>query len=124
MSGSDGDGGERPGASSLALSSSDWRRAMPSYIVLMNWTDQGVKSFRDSVDRAEAAEIVLSPVGIRFTDVRWTVGAYDLIATLETPDEETLAAALLTLAAQGNLRTTTLRAFTSEEMRGVIAKAT
>jgi uncharacterized protein with GYD domain len=97
---------------------------MPSYIVLMNWTDQGVKSFRDSVDRAEAAEIVLSPVGIRFTDVRWTVGAYDLIATLEAPDEETLAAALLTLAAQGNLRTTTLRAFTSEEMRGVIAKAT
>jgi uncharacterized protein with GYD domain len=97
---------------------------MPSYVVLMNWTDQGVKNFRDSVDRADTAEIVLSPVGIRFTDVRWTVGAYDVIATLEAPDEETLAAALLTLAAQGNLRTTTLRAFTAEEMRGVIAKAT
>jgi uncharacterized protein with GYD domain len=53
----------------------------------------------------------------------WTVGAYDLIATLEAPDEETLAA-LLTLAAQGNLRTTTLRAFTANEMKGVIAKAT
>ena len=97
---------------------------MPSYIALMNWTDQGVKSFKDSVDRADAAEIALSPVGIRFTDLRWTVGAHDLIATLETPDEETLAAALLTLAAQGNLRTTTLRAFTGGEMRGVIARAT
>lgn len=97
---------------------------MPSYIVLMNWTDQGVKSFKDSVDRADAAEIALSPAGIRFTDLRWTVGAHDLIATLEAPDEETLVAALLTLAAQGNLRTTTLRAFTAEEMRGVIAKAT
>jgi uncharacterized protein with GYD domain len=97
---------------------------MPSYIVLMNWTDQGVKSFKDSVDRADAAEVALSPAGISFTDIRWTVGAHDLIATLEAPDEETLAAALLTLAAQGNLRTTTLRAFTAEEMRGVIAKAT
>ena len=97
---------------------------MPSYIVLMNWTDQGVKSFKESVDRADAAEIALNPAGIRFTDIRWTVGAHDLIATLEAPDEETLAAALLTLAAQGNLRTTTLRAFTADEMRRVIAKAT
>jgi uncharacterized protein with GYD domain len=97
---------------------------MPSYIVLMNWTDQGVKSFKDSVDRADAAEIALSPAGIKFTDLRWTVGAHDLVATLEAPDEETLAAALLTLAGQGNLRTTTMRAFTAEEMRGVIAKAT
>jgi uncharacterized protein with GYD domain len=97
---------------------------MPSYIVLMNWTEQGVKSFRDSVDRADAAEVALSPAGIRFKDLYWTVGPYDLVATLEAPDGETLAAALLTLAAQGNLRTTTLRAFSAEEMRGVIAKAT
>jgi uncharacterized protein with GYD domain len=97
--------------------------AMPSYITLMNWTDQGVKTFKDSVDRADAAEVALSPAGIRFKDMYWTVGAYDLIATFEAPDEETLAAALLTLAAQGNLRTTTLRAFTGDEMRGVIAKA-
>jgi len=97
---------------------------MPSYITLMNWTDQGVKSFKDSVDRANAAEVALSPAGIKFKDVYWTVGAYDLIATFEAPDEETLAAALLTLAAQGNLRTTTLRAFTADEMRRVIANAT
>lgn len=96
---------------------------MPSYITLMNWTEQGVKSFKDSVDRAEAAEIALSPVGIRFKDLYWTIGAYDLVATFEAPDEETLAAGLLALAAQGNLRTTTLRAFTAAEMRGVIAKA-
>ena len=97
---------------------------MPSYITLMNWTDQGVKSFKDSVDRAEAAEVALSPAGINFKDLYWTVGAYDLIATFEARDEETLASALLALAAQGNLRTTTLRAFTADEMRGVIAKAT
>jgi len=97
---------------------------MPSYITLMNWTDQGVRTFRDSVDRADAAEVALAPAGIRFKDLYWTVGAYDLVATFEAPDEETLVAALLTLAAQGNLRTTTLRAFSSDEMKGVIAKAT
>ncbi|MGD0387011.1 MAG: GYD domain-containing protein [Solirubrobacteraceae bacterium] len=97
---------------------------MPSYIALMNWTDQGVKTFRDSVERADAAEIALSPAGIKFKDLYWTVGSHDLVAIFEAPDDETLAAALLTLAAQGNLRTTTLRAFTAEEMKGVIAKAT
>lgn len=97
---------------------------MPNYVTLMNWTDQGVKSFKDSVDRAEAAEVALAPAGIKFKDIYWTVGAYDLVATFEAPDAETLAAALLALAAQGNLRTTTLRAFTAEEMRGVIARAT
>ena len=97
---------------------------MPSYVVLMNWTDQGVKTFRDSVERADAAEIALSPAGIKFKDLYWTVGSHDLVAIFEAPDDETLAAALLTLAAQGNLRTTTLRAFTAEEMKGVIAKAT
>jgi uncharacterized protein with GYD domain len=65
----------------------------------------------------------LSPAGISFKDVYWTVGAHDLVAIIEAPDDATLAAALLTLAAQGNLRTTTARAFTAEEMRGVIAKA-
>ena len=97
---------------------------MPTYITLMNWTDQGVKSFKDSVERAAVAEVALNPVGITFKDLYWTVGAYDLIATLEAPDEETLAAGLLALAAQGNLRTTTMRAFTANEMKDVIAKAT
>jgi uncharacterized protein with GYD domain len=97
---------------------------MPSYVTLMNWTDQGVKTFRDTVDRASAAEVALNPAGIKFKDLYWTVGEYDLIAILDAPDEESLAAALLVLAAQGNLRTTTLRAFTADEMKDVIAKAT
>jgi uncharacterized protein with GYD domain len=97
--------------------------AMPTYVTLFNWTDQGVKSFKDSVDRAETAEEALGAAGITFNQLHWTVGAYDLVATVEAPDDETLAATLLTLAAQGNVRTTTLRAFTAEEMRAIIAKA-
>ena len=96
---------------------------MPSYVALMNWTDQGIKSFKDSVDRAETAKAAFAQAGMTFESLHWTVGQYDLVAIVDAPDGETLAAALLRLGAQGNLRTTTLRAFTAEEMKGVIAKA-
>jgi uncharacterized protein with GYD domain len=96
---------------------------MPHYIALMNWTEQGIKTFEASVERSEEAEAAMAAAGIKFKDIYWTIGAYDLIAILEAPDPETLTAALLKLGSQGNLRTSTLRAFTAEEMRGIIAKA-
>jgi uncharacterized protein with GYD domain len=96
---------------------------MPAYIALIDWTDQGVSNFKDSVDRYEAAQSAFESLGVRFTDVRWTLGAHDIVASIEAPDDETLAAALLAVAAQGNIRTTTLRAFTGEEMRSIIDKA-
>jgi uncharacterized protein with GYD domain len=57
-----------------------------------------------------------------FTNVWWTLGAHDIVATVEAPDDDTLAAALLAVAAQGNLRSETLRAFSREEMRAIISK--
>jgi uncharacterized protein with GYD domain len=89
----------------------------------MNWTDQGVKAFKDSVDRADAARDALAGQGIDLGQIYWTVGAYDLVCITEAPDEVTLSAALLSLAAQGNLRTTTMRAFTGGEFRSVIEAA-
>jgi uncharacterized protein with GYD domain len=96
---------------------------MPHYVLLMNWTDQGVKAFKDSVDRADAARDALAGQGIDLGQIYWTVGAYDLVCITEAPDEVTLSAALLSLAAQGNLRTTTMRAFTGGEFRSVIEAA-
>ncbi len=96
---------------------------MPAYIALIDWTDQGVRDFKDTVDRYEAAQSAFESLGVRFTDVWWTLGTHDIVATVEAPDDETLAAALLSVAGQGNIRTTTLRAFTREEMRTVIGKA-
>ena len=96
---------------------------MPAYIALIDWTDQGVRDFKDTVDRYEAAQSAFESLGVRFTDVWWTLGTHDIVATVEAPDDETLAAALLSVAAQGNIRTTTLRAFTREEMRTVLSKA-
>jgi uncharacterized protein with GYD domain len=90
---------------------------MPAYIALIDWTDQGVRDFKDTVDRYEAAQSAFESLGVRFTDIWWTLGTHDIVATVEAPDDETLAAALLSVAGQGNIRTTTLRAFTREEMR-------
>ena len=96
---------------------------MPTYVSLLNWTDQGVRNFKDSVDRYEAAQAAMSESGVSFKDVYWTVGPYDIVAVVEGPDDETATAALLSVAAQGNIRSTTMRAFTVDEMRSVIQKA-
>jgi uncharacterized protein with GYD domain len=96
---------------------------MPHYVLLMNWTDQGVQSFKESADRADAARTALATKGISLKDIYWTIGTYDLVCVAEAPDDAILSAALLVLGAQGNLRTTTMRAFTGDEFRSVIKSA-
>lgn len=95
---------------------------MATYIALVDWTDKGVQDFKDSVERYEAGESQLRAMGVEST-AYWTLGAHDMVTIIEAPDDQTLAAALLTVARQGNIRTTTLRAFSADEMRGVISKA-
>jgi uncharacterized protein with GYD domain len=96
---------------------------MATYVVLIDWTEQGIGNFKDTVDRYEAAQSQFEGMGVTFRDTYWTLGSHDIVGILDAPDDETLAAALLTLGSQGNIRTTTLRAFSADEMRGVIGKA-
>ena len=96
---------------------------MPRYVVLLDFTEQGVANFEGSVDRYEAARREFQPLGVSFEDVYWTLGEHDLVSVVEAPDDESLAAALLRLGSLGNVRTHTMRAFSADEMRGVIAKA-
>ena len=96
---------------------------MATYIALIDWTDQGVQNFKDSVDRYETAQSQMQSMGVEFTNIYWTLGVHDIVSVVEAPDDQALAAALLAVAGQGNIRTTTLRAFTTDEMRGVISKA-
>jgi uncharacterized protein with GYD domain len=96
---------------------------MPTYVTLINWTDQGVKNFKDTVDRYEAAQKTMGEGGASFRDAYWTLGPYDVVSIIDAPDDETAMATLLSVAGQGNIRTTTLRAFNTDEMRGVIEKA-
>ena len=95
---------------------------MPRYVVLLDWTEQGVRGFKDSVDRYEAANSQLEGLGVRFTDTYWTLGNHDIVSIVDAQDDESLAAGLLAVAGAGNIRTTTLRAFSADEMRGVIGK--
>ena len=96
---------------------------MPRYVSLIDWTQQGVANFKDTVDRYEAAEQQFEQLGVRFTDVYWTLGEHDIVVVVEAPDDETATAALLAVSAQGNIRTKTMRAFSRDEMRAVIDKA-
>lgn len=95
---------------------------MPTYVTLINWTDQGIKNFKDTASRARDAEEAMGKLGVRFKSILWTVGQYDLVATVEADDEESATAALLALGSQGNLRTTTMRAYDADEMGRIISK--
>jgi uncharacterized protein with GYD domain len=96
---------------------------MRTYIVLMDWTQQGVENFKASIDRYEAARGQFEEMGVRIRDIYWTLGSHDIVCIVESSDSESVAAALLKLGSQGNLRTNTMRALSAEEMRDVIAKA-
>lgn len=97
---------------------------MPTYVTLLNWTDQGIRNYQDTAKRAEAFAAAVQKLGAKLLNVYWTIGSYDLVAVVEAPDDETATAALLQLGGVGNVRTTTLRAFGREEMDRIIAKAT
>jgi uncharacterized protein with GYD domain len=96
---------------------------MPRFVSLIDWTEQGIANFRDTVDRYEAAEQQFEQLGVRLIDVYWTLGEHDIVAVLEAPDDETATAALLAVGSQGNIRTKTMRAFSRDEMRAVLDKA-
>jgi uncharacterized protein with GYD domain len=95
---------------------------MPTYVVLLNWTDQGIRNVKDSLERAKAAAALAEQMGGRFKETYWTLGPYDVVALIEAPDDETATAFALATSAQGNIRTTTLRAFDQGEFQQIIDK--
>jgi uncharacterized protein with GYD domain len=96
---------------------------MATYVVLLNWTEQGIKDFKDSPARADAGKEEMAKLGVKMKDIYWTVGQHDLVLLCDAPDDESIAAALLRLGSAGNVRSTTLRAFTREEFNKVAARA-
>jgi uncharacterized protein with GYD domain len=95
---------------------------MPTYIALIDWTDQGIREYRDTVKRYDDARSRFESMGVRLTQVWWTIGNHDIVAVAEADDEQAAAAAFLALGSQGNVRTTTLRAFTHDEMESILAR--
>jgi len=96
---------------------------MTAYVSLINWTDQGIKNFRDTTQRAADFSRLVESSGGRVRELLWTVGEYDIVCVMDFPDDETGVATLLRLGSAGNIRSNTLRAFSAEEMAGIIARA-
>lgn len=95
---------------------------MAKYIALVNWTDQGVRNAGETVTRTEQARKAFAPLGVNIDNIYWTIGRYDLVAEFDAPDDAAVAAALLQLAAAGNVRTETMRAFSADEMSAILGK--
>jgi len=95
---------------------------MATYILLMNFTDQGIRKITDSPKRADAFKGMAKKCGATVKDVFWTLGEYDVVSIVEAPDDISMTALGLSSGALGNVRTQTLRAFTQADMRTVLGK--
>ncbi len=95
---------------------------MPTYIALLNFTDEGIRTIRDTIQRANgAAQLAQKQYGASL-QTYWTAGPYDVVYILEAPDEESATTFLLDVGSRGVVRTTTLRAYDREQMSGIIEK--
>ncbi len=97
---------------------------MATFISLVNFTQQGVQNFKASPDRAAQFRSMAEKAGVTVKDLYWTMGAYDAVFIAEAPDAQTVTAAMLALDSLGNVRTLTLPAFDSAQVKDIIAKAT
>jgi uncharacterized protein with GYD domain len=95
---------------------------MPTYILIGNFTDQGIRNVKDTAKRAEAVRALAKKAKATVKDLYWTLGRYDVVAILDAPDEATVAALGLSIGAAGNVRMQTLRAFTEAEIGPILGR--
>ncbi|MGE0416787.1 MAG: GYD domain-containing protein [Acetobacteraceae bacterium] len=93
---------------------------MPTYVMLANWTDQGLKAIQDATRRMDDARKTLEEMGGHFQSLFLTMGQYDLIGIYDAPDDAVAARYTLILARLGNVRTTSMKAFPEEAFRQII----
>ena len=93
---------------------------MPRYVVLVNWTEQGVRNAKQIIERLHASDEAVQRVGGKFLSVNYTMGRYDMVVVAEAPDDETAVAFLLEVAGRGNVRSETLKAFSPDEMQAIV----
>src|ERR671932_2953142 len=97
---------------------------MPRYIVLLNWTAQGIKNVKDAVKRAKSFENAVEKAGGKSLGFYYTIGRHDMVAMVEAPSDEAIAPVLYNLGSLGNVRTETLKAFSMDEAANIIEKLT
>jgi uncharacterized protein with GYD domain len=95
---------------------------MATYIVLGQFTDQGIKNVKDTTKRAQALKDLAKKFNATVTAVYWTLGQFDIAAIVDAQDDASLNALLLSLGGLGNVRTQTLRAFAENEMGQILGR--
>ena len=95
---------------------------MATFISTLRFTEQGVRSIKDTGKRANAFKSAAKKMGVKVQDVYWTLGPFDGILIFDAPDDETATAAMLQLGSLGNVHTQTARAYNASEMDQILAK--
>ena len=95
---------------------------MPTYVTLYNWTQEGIKNIKQSPERLDAAKEAVKAMGGEVIAFYVTQGQYDMVTISEAPDSKTAAKVALALASQGAIRGQTLRAYTEDEYREILAE--
>jgi uncharacterized protein with GYD domain len=93
---------------------------MTTYIMLCNWTDQGIRHVKDSPDRLDAARDLCRQHGAEMTAFYMTIGGYDMVGIIDAPNDETFAKIALSIGKGGNIRTSSLKAFDEAQYREIV----
>jgi uncharacterized protein with GYD domain len=95
---------------------------MPTFMVSMNFTDQGIRGIKDAPKRAEAARDLGKKLGVEIKHLYLTAGDSDLVVFVETPSGDNVAKFALSLSSLGNVRTRTARAWTADEYKKLVSE--
>ncbi len=95
---------------------------MARYISLLRFADQGIRNIKDTINRGDAAAAEAKKLGMKIIEEFWTMGAYDGVVLFDAPDDETMTAFACKVSSLGNVKTETMRAFSKEEMEGILSK--
>jgi len=96
---------------------------MPTYISLVQFTDKGLQAAKETTRRVSDWAAKVKSRGVTVKEMYWTLGQYDQVCVFEAPNDEMAASVLLAADMLGNIRTQTLRAFTSSEMETILGKS-
>jgi uncharacterized protein with GYD domain len=95
---------------------------MATYVILVNFTDQGVRNVKQTTERAKALSAAGTKLGVKVKETYWTMGMCDAVLIADAPNEEAMTALSLSVSSLGNIRTQTMRAYSADEMNKILAK--
>ena len=95
---------------------------MAHYVILGNFTEQGIRGIRETSKRAKAFRELAKGMGVNIKDIYWTLGRYDVVLTMEAPGDEAVATLMMKVGSLGNLKSETLRGFQETEIDTLISR--